>query len=158
MKQTYAPASKKLAPGRSSRRSSSRAMVTENRPNKNSSSAKMANRDSDGIARSGGMTAVVLPVQRQSSHAPPASSSSSSTANPGTKNFSNCSRARRAGKTSDVLRFKQRGLAPAAGEFLHLQFFQPLVFLQPHLEPARKRHQRAQAEEDRGGLAGQRVA
>jgi hypothetical protein len=74
--------------------------VTENRPNKNSSSAKMANNDSAGRARSGAITPVAVEIQRQSNHAPPASSSSNSTPKPGTKNFSNCSRARCAGKTS----------------------------------------------------------
>ena len=98
--QTYAPASRKLALGRSSRRPSSRAMVTENRPTRNSSSAKIAKSDSDAIARSDAMPAVVRANQRQSSHAPPASSRNSSTANPGTKYFSNCARDRRAGKTS----------------------------------------------------------
>ncbi len=39
-----------------------------------------------------------LPNQRQRKNAPAASASSSSTVKPGTKNFSNCSRERRAGR------------------------------------------------------------
>ncbi len=59
------------------------------------------------------------------------------------------------GETSGVLRFKQRG-APAAGQFLEFQFFHPLVFLQPHLEPAHEGHEHAEAEKDHRRLPGQR--
>ena len=52
------------------------------------------------------------------------------------------------GKTAAILRFKQRS-APAAGEFIQFQLFQPLIFFQAHLEPADKSHHHAQAEEDR---------
>ena len=117
----------------------------------------MANSESDGIARASMTPLVVLPIQRQSSHAPPASSRNSSTPKPGTKNFSNCSRARRAGKEFRLLVFKQRGFAAAAGHFLNFEFFQPLVFHEPHLEPAHKRHQRAEAEENGPRLPSQRI-
>ena len=53
-----------------------------------------------------------------------------------------------------VLRFKQRGAALAFDEFVQLQFFQPLVFLQPHLEPADKGHEGAEAEENGCRLPG----
>ncbi len=99
--QMNAPASKKLALGRSSRWFSSRAMVTANRPTRNNSSAKMARSERAGSARSGAITVVDLSSQRHSNQAPPASSRNSSTLKPGTKYFSNCSRERRAGKTSD---------------------------------------------------------
>ena len=59
-------------------------------------------------------------------------------------------------KAAGVLRFKQRSAA-AAGEFVELQFFQPLVFFEPHLEPTDKRHQHAEAEENRRRLAGERA-
>ena len=67
----------------------------------NSISAKIAKSESDAIARSVGTPAAIRATQRQSIHAPPASRRNSSTAKPGTKYFSNCSRERRAGKASD---------------------------------------------------------
>ena len=60
-------------------------------------------------------------------------------------------------KNLRVLRFKKVRAALGAGEFVDFQFFQPLIFLQPHLEPARKGDQRREAEEDRGRLPGQRA-
>ena len=60
-------------------------------------------------------------------------------------------------KNLRVLRFKQRGFAPGPGQFLDLQFFQPLVFLEPHLEPAGEGHEHAETEENRAGLPRQRI-
>ena len=117
----------------------------------------MPNNDSEAMARSGTMAMSILANQRQSSHAPPASRTSSNMPKPGTKNFSNWARARWAGKNFRVLRRKQGRLAPGPGHFLDLQLLQPFVVLEPHLEPAGKRHERAQAQENRAGLAGQRV-
>ena len=156
-KQTYAPASRKLAPGRSSRWFSSRAMVTENRPSKNSSSAKMPKSDSDGIARSGATALVVLAIQRQSSHAPPRFEQEQQHGKAGHEKFLELLAGAARRENLRLLRFKQRGIAPGAGEFLDLQFFQPFVFLQPHLEPARERHEHAEAEENRARLPGQRI-
>ncbi len=59
-------------------------------------------------------------------------------------------------KTAAVLAFKQRR-APAAGEFVQFQFFQPLVFLEPHLEPTDESDQHAEAEENRRRLSRQRA-
>ena len=52
---------------------------------------------------------------------------------------------------------KQGRAALGPGQFVEFEFFQPLALFQPHLKPAHERHQRAQAEEDRRHLAGQRV-
>ncbi len=75
-------------------------MVTENRPIKNNTTPKMAKSPIDGVARTSIIGGVPRAIPRQSSHAPPASMMNSKTAKPGTKNFSNCSRVRRAGKIS----------------------------------------------------------
>ena len=59
------------------------------------------------------------------------------------------------GKAAGIFRLKQRR-AFAAGEFVELEFFQPLVFFETHLEPTDERDERAEAEEDRGGKARKR--
>ena len=60
-------------------------------------------------------------------------------------------------KNLRVLRFKQCRFAFGAGEFLHFQFFQPLIFFEPHLEPAGEGHQHTEAEENRARLTRQRI-
>ena len=60
------------------------------------------------------------------------------------------------GETAGVFDLEKRSAA-AGGQFVHFEFFQALIFLEPHLEPAHERHQHAEAQEDRRGLAAQRL-
>jgi hypothetical protein len=73
-------------------------MVTEKRPNKNRSSARIANSESDAVAFVAFSVSPARPVEYQKNHAPPISRSSKKMVKPGTKYFSNCSRAFCAGK------------------------------------------------------------
>ncbi len=45
-------------------------------------------------------------------------------------------------------RVEQGGFALRAGEFVHFQLFEPLIFLEPHLEPACKGDERAEAKKN----------
>ena len=53
--------------------------------------------------------------------------------------------------------FKQRRAGFGFGEFVELEFLEPHVFFEPHLEPAHRGDQSAEADEARAGLAGQRI-
>src|ERR1035437_9332484 len=116
----------------------------------------MAKSESAAVALVSLRPVVVLPLQFQSSHAPTASSSSTRTAKPGTKYFSNCSRAFCAGKlppslvsNSEVPRLRASSSSSS--------FSSRLFFFEPHLEPADERHQHAEAEENRRRLSSQRA-
>ena len=131
-------------------------MVTEKRPSKNSSSAKMANSDSAAVGvvcrGTGGGFAAPVPEQPRAAGFEQQQQNREARH----KKFLELHARALRRKTAAVLGFKQRRAA-LAGEFVQFQFFQPLVFFEPHLEPADERHQHAEAEENRRRLSRQRT-